>query len=212
MSFSRMPLNGCVVFHSGCLRREGLHSIEGEERPGSTSAARSRASRRCRTRRCAPRAARTGRRPRSVTAWTNFTMLCLAAPSFQDGSGSVCAHAAGDRLATSSSPTTAATKGRALPACLFTMRPPVSDGTSLPWPPRRLMGRRGTGQASALTIVARRERRGHSTFGPMARDRGSAPVGRLLTRPRDPRTLGPTTMAPTGSSASTAARPAKDRR
>ncbi len=89
-------LNGCLVFHSGCLRRQRLHPIDRERRSGSTSAVRTTACRRCRRWRCARRPARNPARPAVVTRATKSVMDFFAAPSFQEGSGSACASAATD--------------------------------------------------------------------------------------------------------------------
>ena len=61
----------------------------GSTSPACTSAARPTACRPDRTSRCAPRAARIPGCPASVVACTNSTIACFAAPSFQDGRGSV---------------------------------------------------------------------------------------------------------------------------
>ena len=63
MSPSRSALNGCLVLPLGVLGRQRLDAVEGEQRAGSTSAARTRACRRCRRPRCARRAARSRGRP-----------------------------------------------------------------------------------------------------------------------------------------------------
>ena len=96
MSFSRMPLKGCRVFHSGCF--------------GASAFTRSKAKNPWKYIGCSlqsvPSLSNTAIRAAggtcwglaaSVAAWTNFTMLCLAGPSFQDGKGSVWAPASSER-------------------------------------------------------------------------------------------------------------------
>jgi hypothetical protein len=87
MSFSRMPLKGCVVFHSRCLGARAFTRSKAKnpwkyigcslQRVPSLSNVAMRAS-----------GGTYWALARSVTAWTNFTMLCLLGPSFQDGRGS----------------------------------------------------------------------------------------------------------------------------
>ena len=96
MSFSRMPLKGCWVFHSGCF--------------GASAFTRSKAKKPWKYSGCSlqsvPSLSNTAIRAaggtccgldESVAAWTNFTIPCLAGPSFQDGRGSVWAPASPER-------------------------------------------------------------------------------------------------------------------
>src|SRR5262245_55514522 len=88
MAFSRIPLNGCLAFHSGCLGARAFTRSKAKNpwkyigcSLQSVPSLSNTAIRAGGATNCGP--------PWVVTASTNFTMACLLGPSFQDGSGSV---------------------------------------------------------------------------------------------------------------------------
>ena len=84
MSFSRMPLNGCLVFHSGCFGASAFTRSKGKNPWTYVGCSLQRVPSLSKTAMRAAGATNWGL-PWAVTAPTNFTIACLAAPSFQDG-------------------------------------------------------------------------------------------------------------------------------
>ena len=100
---SRLPdstvLNGSTFLRARASPPPAPARGRGSTSPASTSGARPRACRPGRRWRCARRAARSSGCPAWWSSFTNATIACLAGPSFQDGSGSVCAAARARRRA-----------------------------------------------------------------------------------------------------------------